>query len=66
MRIIISFMWYKNSCENQNIIFFSIFGVYILVRYGKSPLLALIVALLYSFIFLQTLLSSYHMLNGLS
>lgn len=39
--------------------FFSIFGVYVLIRYGKSTPLALSVAILYSFFFLKILAESY-------
>lgn len=46
--------------------FFSLFGVYILVRYGKSPLLGLGVALIYSFIFVEILINSHNILIGLS
>jgi hypothetical protein len=38
---------------------FSIFGVYVLIRYGKSTLLAFSVSVFYSFIFLAILGSSY-------
>lgn len=45
--------------------FFSIFGVYILIRYGKSTPLAFTVAIVYSFIFLKILAESYQSLNSL-
>lgn len=43
--------------------FFSLFGVYILIRYGKSTPLALTICLVYSFIFLKILAESYQTLN---
>ena len=46
------------------ITFFSIFGVYILIRYGKSTPLALTIAILYGFIFLQILNQSYQTLQS--
>jgi len=39
--------------------FFAIFGVYVLIRYGKSTPLAVTISLLFSFIFLQILTQSY-------
>ena len=45
--------------------FFSVFGVYILIRYGKSTPLAFAVSLLYAFFFLQILSASYQTLQGL-
>ena len=44
--------------------FFSIFGIYILIRYGKSTPFTLTVALLYGFIFLQILNQSYQTLQS--
>jgi hypothetical protein len=43
--------------------FFSLFGVYILVRYGRSTPLAVTIALVYSFFFLKILLESYQSLS---
>ena len=43
--------------------FFSLFSVYILMRYGKSTPVALGASLLYAFIFLQILNSSYNTLQ---
>ena len=48
------------------ITFFSVFGVYILIRYGKSTPLALTIALLYSFIFLEILNQSYQTLQSIT
>ena len=45
--------------------FFSIFGVYILIRYGKSTPFALSVALMFSFIFLKILAETYQTLQTL-
>jgi len=45
--------------------FFSIFGVYVLVRYGKSTPFALTIAVIYSFFFLQILSQSYQTLQTL-
>ena len=45
--------------------FFSIFGVYILVRYGKSTPLAFSIAVVYAFFFLKILAESYHTLSSL-
>jgi len=45
--------------------FFSAFGVYILMRYGKSTPFAFGVSLFYAFIFLQILATSYQTLQGL-
>ena len=44
---------------------FSIFGVYILVRYGKSTPFAIVVSIVYMFFFLQILSQSYQTLQGL-
>ena len=44
---------------------FSIFGVYILIRYGKSTLLAFSVSVFYAFIFLTILGASYQALLAL-
>ena len=45
--------------------FFSIFGVYILVRYGKSTPLAFSIAIVYAFFFLKILAESYQTLSSL-
>lgn len=45
--------------------FFSIFAVYVLIRYGKSTLLTLLVSLLYTFFFLKILAESYSSLNAI-
>jgi hypothetical protein len=45
--------------------FFSLFGVYILIRYGKSTILSLIVAVLFSLIYLQILAQSYQTLRNI-
>lgn len=45
--------------------FFSIFGVYILIRYGKSTLLSLGICLLYTFFYLKILADSYQALHAL-
>lgn len=39
--------------------FFSIFGVYILIRYGKSTPIALTTSIVYSVFFLKILMTSY-------
>lgn len=44
---------------------FSIFGVYILIRYGKTLMLALIIAGVYAFIYLTILAQSYNTLRAL-
>ncbi len=44
---------------------FSIFGVYLLMRYGKSTLLSFTVSVFYIFIFLSILGSSYQSLQTL-
>ena len=44
---------------------FSIFGVYILIRYGKSVPFALVVCLVYGFLFLTILAQSYQNLTAL-
>ena len=44
---------------------FSIFGVYLLIRYGKSTLLAFSVCVFYIFIYLSILGSSYAALQAL-
>lgn len=41
------------------IVFFSAFGVYVLIRYGEKRILSLFVALLFSFFFLSMLAQSY-------
>jgi len=45
--------------------FFSFFGVYILIRYGRSQSFGLTVALVYSFLFLKILAESHQTLQGL-
>jgi hypothetical protein len=45
--------------------FFSIFGVYTLVRYGKSTPLAFSIAIIYAFFFLKILAESYQTLSSL-
>ena len=45
---------------------FSVFAVYIFIRYGKSSLLTLIVSLLYAFFFIKILAGSYLTLNSLA
>jgi len=45
--------------------FFSLFGVYILIRYGRSTLFAAAVGILYAFFFLQILAESYATLHTL-
>ena len=45
--------------------FFSIFGVFILVRYGKSVPFCLVVSLLFAFVFLQILNQSFQTLKTL-
>lgn len=45
--------------------FFSIFGVYILIRYGRSTPVALTIAIVYSVFFLKLLMSSYLTLSGI-
>jgi hypothetical protein len=45
--------------------FFSLFGVYILIRYGKSKIFAFVLAILYTFFFLQILAGSYQTLHTL-
>ena len=47
------------------LIFFSLFGIYILTRYGKSRLLTLFVSLLYGLFFLTILARSYQALQSL-
>ena len=44
---------------------FSLFGVYILIRYGKSKIFAFVLAILYAFFFLQILAGSYLTLHTL-
>ena len=46
--------------------FFAIFGIYILIRYGKSSILTLIGSLLFAFFYIKILADSYAMLKGLS
>jgi hypothetical protein len=43
--------------------FFSLFGVYILNRYGSSTPLALTISIVYSFLFLKIFADSFHSLN---
>ena len=43
--------------------FFSLFGVYILIRYGKSVIFSLILTVLYAIFFLQILAESYATLH---
>jgi len=43
--------------------FFSLFGVYILIRYGKSVIFALALAILYAVFFLQIFAESYATLH---
>ncbi len=45
---------------------FSIFSVYILIRYGKNMLLSLMVSVLYAVIFLGLLQQSLNTLHGLA
>ena len=45
--------------------FFSIFAVYVLVRYGQSRMLAMGISLLYGFFFLTILSASYGSLQQL-
>lgn len=45
---------------------FSVFGVYVLIRYGESKLLAFFVSILYSLMFLTVLTNSYHTLLGIT
>ncbi len=46
--------------------FFSVFGVYILIRYGKSTPLAVTIAVVYSVFFLKILLESYNTLSNIT
>jgi hypothetical protein len=45
--------------------FFSLFGVYILIRYGKSVIFAFALAILYAVFFLQIFAESYATLHTL-
>ena len=45
--------------------FFSLFGVYILIRYGKSIIFSLALTILYAIFFLQILAESYATLHTL-
>lgn len=45
--------------------FFSIFGVYILIRYGKSKTTSLAIAVIYSIIYLKILAESYGTLRAI-
>jgi len=47
------------------LVFFSLFGIYILLRHGKSTLLTLFISLLYSLFFLIILAHSYQALKSL-
>jgi hypothetical protein len=46
--------------------FFSIFGIYILVRYAQSRVVALVVAGLYIFFYLTILAKSYSLFTGIT
>lgn len=46
-------------------VFFSAFGVYVLIRYGEKRVLCLFVALLFSFFFLSMLAQSYASLQNI-
>ncbi len=45
--------------------FFSIFAVYILIRYGQSKLLSLAIGVIYGFFFLTILAQSFHTLKSI-
>jgi hypothetical protein len=45
--------------------FFSVFGVYVLIRYGKSIPFTLSIAIVYSFFFIKILAETYQTLHGL-
>ena len=45
--------------------FFSIFGVYVLIRYGKSRTLSVVVSIIYIIFFLQILEQSYRTLQSI-
>jgi len=45
--------------------FFSLFGVYILVRYGKSPIVSVTISIIYALFFLTILSQSYTHLSAL-
>lgn len=47
------------------LIFFSIFSVYILVRYGKHRILTLLISIIYALIFLKIFSGSYSALKQL-
>ncbi len=47
------------------VVFFSAFGVYIVIRYGKSRGFALVLSLTYIFFFLAALSQSYNTLQAL-
>ncbi len=47
------------------IAFFSIFGVYVLLRYGRSRTVSLSISILYSIVFLALLQLSYSTLHNL-
>ncbi|MDE2311556.1 MAG: hypothetical protein KGJ93_00495 [Patescibacteria group bacterium] len=47
------------------LVLFSLFGIYVLLRYGKSTLLAFAVSVFYAFIFLAILSQSYQSLVAL-
>lgn len=44
---------------------FSLFGIYVLMRYGKSTLLALVISLFFCLFFLTILANSYQSLQSL-
>lgn len=44
---------------------FSAFGIYIFIRYGKTPAFALSTSAVFIIIFLGLFTSSYHLLNSL-
>ena len=45
--------------------FFAIFGVYILIRYGKSMTFSLTVAIIFALFFLKILAESYQTMHSL-
>lgn len=45
--------------------FFSLFGVYILIRYGRSVIFSSVLAIIYSIFFLQILVQSIRTLHTL-
>ncbi len=46
-------------------VFFSLFGIYVLIRYGEKRSLALIISLLFSIFFLGVLAQSYSTLQSI-